>query len=297
VTSMPPGWYPDPEGGASSRWWDGTMWGPSAPAPPVGPPGGFQGPPAGPPPSSPAKKRKKWPWIAGGVVALLVIAAIAGGGGDDDDGDDRASDTTSSDTDVDVTEDDDTGGTTEAPDVADTDLDVTTPPAEEATTASTAPETTTTEASEIGTRENPIALGTVQRVGGWNLRVLSFTENANDLVAAANQFNEPPPPGEQFVLTMIEATYDGEDESQSLLFQIGFAYLGDSNVQVDVLSGTSCGVVGGDEAAYTEVFRGGTIQVPICFSLTPEDAATIRLSAEEQFSLDPDDHPFYFAVR
>ncbi len=51
-----PGWYPDPEGGAAQRYWDGQSWAPPA-APAV--------------PSPPVKKRKTWL-----IVLIIVLAAV-----------------------------------------------------------------------------------------------------------------------------------------------------------------------------------------------------------------------------
>jgi hypothetical protein len=72
----PPGWYPDPGGTNTQRYFDGTKWTdqhipvnqPSEPATPA----------------TARKKRKKWPWIVAGVAVLLVV--IAGLSGNDSQG-------------------------------------------------------------------------------------------------------------------------------------------------------------------------------------------------------------------
>lgn len=62
----------------------------------------------------------------------------------------------------------------------------------------------------VGTRTNPIPLGAVAALGdGWRLTVVSTTPNANNAVAARNQFNDPPAAGRQFYIVRIRATYVG----------------------------------------------------------------------------------------
>jgi hypothetical protein len=74
-----PGWYPDPSGDGTQRYWDGNAWGPSAP-PPSAPP-----PPTAPPVVVIEKKRSMLSLLVLGSVALLagscVVSAISGTGG------------------------------------------------------------------------------------------------------------------------------------------------------------------------------------------------------------------------
>ena len=69
---VPAGWYPDPEGGAAPRWWDGSRW---APAAPPGPPP-MPVPPSPVPPSpgggpTPAPKKSRT-WL---IVLLVLLGA------------------------------------------------------------------------------------------------------------------------------------------------------------------------------------------------------------------------------
>ena len=89
------GWYPDPQGGSSQRWWDGQAWtGQARPAPPAVPPPA----PSPEPDSVPAAEvgqpssghgrtgaSRRWLLVAG-MFAVVVVAAAggwwaAGGGG------------------------------------------------------------------------------------------------------------------------------------------------------------------------------------------------------------------------
>jgi hypothetical protein len=80
----PPGWYPDPGGTNTQRYFDGTKW--TDHLPPFNQPSG----PAAP--AAARKKRKKWPWIVAGVVVLLIV--ITGLSGNDGQGKNTATSAT-----------------------------------------------------------------------------------------------------------------------------------------------------------------------------------------------------------
>jgi len=69
---------------------------------------------------------------------------------------------------------------------------------------------------EQGTRTNPYPLGTslsFTEAGApfYDVTVGASTLNANDLVAAENQFNEPAPAGTQFAMLPLTVTYTGSE--------------------------------------------------------------------------------------
>ncbi|GAA1768768.1 hypothetical protein GCM10009747_32210 [Agromyces humatus] len=69
-------------------------------------------------------------------------------------------------------------------------------------------------APEPGTRENPAAIGTTVVIGpasapDWQLTVGAPTLDANAIVAAENQFNEPAPEGMQWAMVPVTVTYVG----------------------------------------------------------------------------------------
>lgn len=67
----------------------------------------------------------------------------------------------------------------------------------------------------LGTRENPVPLGTALSDADWTVTVNSVDLDADDAVAEANQFNEPPADGNVYILVNITATYTGDDPDGS----------------------------------------------------------------------------------
>ncbi len=65
--------------------------------------------------------------------------------------------------------------------------------------------------STIDRPDEPLALGASFDVGAWSVTAQSADLDANDVVAATNQFNEPPPIGSNFVLVALEAVNHGAE--------------------------------------------------------------------------------------
>ena len=67
-------------------------------------------------------------------------------------------------------------------------------------------------ATEAGTRENPVPLGTPLSTDEWTVTINSVTLNAQDqLLAAADLYNEAPDAGMEYVLINYTVQYTGKD--------------------------------------------------------------------------------------
>lgn len=66
-------------------------------------------------------------------------------------------------------------------------------------------------AAKAGTRENPSPIRSVVESDDWRVVINSVTLAATDAVVAANQFNEPPAKGSQYIMVNYSATYIGDD--------------------------------------------------------------------------------------
>ncbi len=73
-----------------------------------------------------------------------------------------------------------------------------------------------------GSRTNPSAIGDVLSSDEWEVVVNSFTRNATDQVMAANMFNDPPPPGSQYALVNLTATYIGDESGHADFLSAAF---------------------------------------------------------------------------
>ncbi|NND01711.1 MAG: hypothetical protein HKN91_02905 [Acidimicrobiia bacterium] len=151
-------------------------------------------------------------------------------------------------------------------------------------TSTVPPVTTTTEAVvAVGTVDNPIAVGSANRVGDWVITVKSVDEDAAATVLNENPYNESPADDERYVLVGIEASYIGGDTGFPWL-EIDHWMLGEQNVLYKGFE-TECGIVPNDLSFIGEVFPGGTVQGSLCHRVAASDAAVAVLVIEEAFTI------------
>jgi tetratricopeptide (TPR) repeat protein len=125
-------------------------------------------------------------------------------------------------------------------------------------------------AQAIGTRENPVSIGTPVDLGdGWQIAVISVIPDATNAVLKENQFNNPPKAGNQFFLARIQAKYTGSGsdtfEGGSRLRAVGPSSVGYSTF------GNNPGVIP-DPLPDSEVFTGGIIEGNVGWEIKSSDA-------------------------
>ena len=139
----------------------------------------------------------------------------------------------------------------------------------------------------LGTRDNPLAIGTRIEMGDWTLTVTDVTVDAAEQVMAENQFNDPPEEGHQFVMFNVDATYEGE-ESGTAWLDFSWAIVGsEGNTFSD-----RCGVIPDSLNDTGETFPGGSVSGNVCFSAASDQIEGGTLRIEELFSFD-DTRAFY----
>ena len=158
------------------------------------------------------------------------------------------------------------------------------------------PEPTPTPTPVLGSRANPVPLGVVVEileadVPYWGFVVSDTKPNANEAVRAANQFNDPPEPGNQFYMVYLEAKYLGP-ESASFFSDFSLKTVGQSAV-VFTPFGNSCGVIDDELPVFTELFTGGAIKGWECWQIPTSDADSLQLLLDEDFG----DTRVWFALR
>lgn len=181
------------------------------------------------------------------------------------------------------------GTTSDQP--ADAPTDAAVSAATEATAPTEVPATEVPEVAAVGTRDNPVPIGTAATVGKWEITVTAVNPNAADVVAAENQFNDPPAEGSNYVLISVKATYNGED-SGTFWVENSSKVLGTGGNTFD----DSCGVIPNPIMDAGETFAGATIDANMCFSVETAQLDGATLIMEPSFSFG-DDSRMFFALK
>ena len=176
----------------------------------------------------------------------------------------------------------------EAPDTAEDSAAVVETPKAEAVAEEPTKEPPTAAPAEVGTRNNPVPIGTSRTIGDWEVSVVSVDLDAADAVAAENQFNDPPAEGHAFVIVGVSAKYVGK-ESGTFWTDVGGKILGaDGNTFSD-----RCGVIPEDLTDEGETFGGATVTGNLCYSADAAQLEGALLIFEESLSFDDDGRAFF----
>lgn len=110
-----------------------------------------------------------------------------------------------------------------------------------------------------------VTVGEEFAVGDWTVTVTEVVTNANDAIAAANEFNEQPQG--QYVLVSYDATYGGNEPTADAWAELFFSFAGGD----DVIYETTAAVTPRDaESAPTQVRPGGTVSLDAAFDVPSE---------------------------
>jgi hypothetical protein len=259
--SPPAGWYTDPSDQSLRRYWDGSQWTEhTAPAfnpqhpPQQRSPGGLSQPT---PPSSRSSSTHGRPVVVGVLGFVLgaalggVAVAVAQGGSSDN----------------------------ASPRPAPATVTVTAPPSGESTSAPGAPETATAEPS-TSSGGAALPLKTLAAVGqDYRVSVRDIDLDANDVIASANPFNEPPKG--RYVLATIRAKYVGGGEGDPWI-DLTVKYVGTDHRQYDE---SSCdAVVPRESYDQPTLQRGGTANYQVCFDIPPQAIEGGEIFVEDSLS-------------
>ena len=155
-------------------------------------------------------------------------------------------------------------------------------------TTTTTNATTTTKAAVVGTRQNPIPIGTLAQCGDWKVKVTGATLDAWDIVKTENQFNDPPADGNQYVLVSVEATYEGS-ESGTFWIDVSSKFLGSGGNTYDAAT-----VVAPDSVMNAgEVFPGASVSVTLPFEVPSAQVSGGALILGPSFSFSTSDRLFF----
>lgn len=109
------------------------------------------------------------------------------------------------------------------------------------------------------------SIGDTVAIGDWEVTVTEVEPNANERVAAANEFNEAPTG--QYVLVQYDATYNGDERSDDVLFSLMWAFLGsDGTVYEPAFAVDESDV----DPWPTEARQGGSVTDQVTFDVPAE---------------------------
>ncbi|WP_210768628.1 DUF308 domain-containing protein [Arthrobacter sp. E3] len=83
------------------------------------------------------------------------------------------------------------------------------------------------------TRENPSPIGSVIESDDWRVVINSVTFAATDAVLGANEFNDPPAEGSEYILVDYSATYLGDDAEGQMPAFVSIEYVTASGTTVN----------------------------------------------------------------
>lgn len=243
------------------------------PPPPPPPPPPTSPAPTDPPPPVTAKRSgvPSWVWIVG-LVAVLggAAAAVFTLGGDDEDKPASATTAAGSDTTLD----------TRGSEPDNTDVTDTTP--ETTPSLDTTPGTTPGGIPEGigGTRDAPVPVGQVADIGGdWRLQVLDVIPDASAMMAANDEFFQPPPAGFTYMLVRVALGYFGTDDPK-VGFEPDLAVLGTSSVTLDDFC---LSTVPDEVDFFNYLFSGGVVVGNACYIAPVDEAGSFVMYGKGDF--------------
>ncbi|CAN5780726.1 hypothetical protein BH23CHL2_BH23CHL2_05330 [soil metagenome] len=139
-----------------------------------------------------------------------------------------------------------------------------------------------------GALDKPVPVGVPAPVGGgWNLQIVSIVQNADQIVADANMFNDPPQAGRQYVVANVTATRRTEPaEIFDASFQLRLVGTVTGTVYTTFDTSDRCGVIP-DPVPDVQVISGESVNGNVCWQVRVEDLPELVLYNESFDDLDP----------
>ena len=133
-------------------------------------------------------------------------------------------------------------------------------------TAAAGEEAAPEESSAVaGTREDPYPIGSTVASDEWSIVINSVTLAANDAVAAANQFNEPPADGSEYILVNYSATYVGDNPDGEMAAFVSVEYVTSDGTTVNGIE--TLAVAPDAIDTFSTLYTGGTVTGNAAFAV------------------------------
>lgn len=139
----------------------------------------------------------------------------------------------------------------------------------------------------VGTRENPLAPGVTFAVGDWTVQLGTTNTNADDVVEAENQFNEPPAEGRRFVMVEATVTYTGDDSGTPWI-DLSFTFYGSGGNTFGTGLDDYCGLTPSPLDEQGEMFPDASATGNVCVSVPADQIDGGAWIVEELLALETD---------
>lgn len=133
--------------------------------------------------------------------------------------------------------------------------------------------------SEIGSRNNPVALGKSVVVNDWKVQVTSVNPDAAKIVLKADPYTSAPSADERFLIIGVKATYIGE-ESGEPSSDLRFKIVGSKGNTF----AKSCGYSADSFNSNGETFPGATVTGNLCFTVDQDQIKGSTVSIQQDYS-------------
>jgi len=141
-----------------------------------------------------------------------------------------------------------------------------------------------------GSRASAVTMGQAVTTGDLRVTVLRADLDAAAQILAAEEFAEPPSPGNRYVLISVRAEHAGSGDGTVSVSASSFELTGSRNVVYDTFSDQSrCSFFMGDING--EMFPGGSLDGDVCFQV-PGDETGLILIVSPTFSFDGSDRRY-----
>ena len=135
-------------------------------------------------------------------------------------------------------------------------------------------------AAEQGTLTNPFPKGTSVGTDKVTVALGEVTWNANDIVAAENQFNDPAPEGSTYALLPVTITNVADPEAVNPAFAITIKFVADDGRSFE----QAYVVIPNDLSSVAELYPGGVGSGNVAFALPNDVSAGGKWAVEQTFS-------------
>lgn len=133
--------------------------------------------------------------------------------------------------------------------------------------------------TELGSRNNPIAIGDPVVVNDWRVQLTKVNKDALKLIMEADPYSTSPSVNERYLLVSLNATYIGEESSEPIS-DLTFKVVGSKGNTFS----QSCGYFSGSFRQNEETFSGATVKGDLCFTVDVDQITGATLSIQGDYS-------------